>query len=620
MLSWSIIISHGVLPCILHHLRDTNPIPRPGQLVEERFPRKSVLFLLLEPYYLTDSQLVRCDKDSSIDGKPFLTGIGGYVPRHLPNCAAPSNPETRWNDAGIALSKDDCFPPLIGHRSHPQPGFIFHDVCWKMLQRMLYPHHVPIEKFYDICLSCPASKNGWLDWGHSYGGLMDRRPSDGYPWEDVYVVAFVRRYLGEENSPLIFSKCNPLDVPEIQQALVDSRDRHQHSEESADCCISPDFRGSAGPDCFYKLPLEIREYIQILLPSRSVANVRMASRSFASLPLSQSFWVSRFNPHQERGYCFEATHPLYSTVLERRTRDWKMLYERTAFKRISSSGELKNRNRVWNCSKDLVDLLLEKPLTDPTLSRNLQYYTSSALQEEEAKTWRPVGGDFASRTPPGHPSSGMPCRVIYDQIVPIPFPIKLLGVSFCSFNGERYISGLRFVFDDEQGNEEMILAGYALPSKEKYVDLNNGELTGLIAAISPRGVKALRAVTKTGHITDWAGCPDGLPQTIRLCMKDPIHTLKVSVDVSCIFTYFESYQKSPQAANNSPGLQISLPLNPNNHPPSLPPRTSILTSIRTKINPSTPPPPHNRPLVPLHPLTIPNPILLDLPRPQRLVT
>lgn len=484
-----------------------------------------VAFRSRDDSWRRDFRAIRCDQNSTIDGKPFLTGIGGFVPPTLQDCAAPSDPDARWDGEGVVLSDNDRFPALIGCREFCQPGFLFHEVCWQLLQGMLYPHPVPIERFYDICLSFPASHKGWLDWGHDYDGLMERFPSAGYPWEDVNIVAFVKRHLGEENSPLVFSRSHPLDIPEIEQALADVKGRQSFETSVSDeRYISPDFPG-AEPDCFRKLPWEILEYIQMLLPSRSVTSVRLASRSFASLKLGQSFWASRFNFHQDRGYCFEAIHPLKSPVSERRGRDWKMLYERTKSKEISSD-ELRNRKRIWHCLRGLVELLLEKPLTSPGLMRNLLASTSQEEEFLEAKTaWRPVCGDSAMRNP-ALPLSGIPCRVIYDRIIFISHPIKFLGVSFCNFNGEQYICGLRFVFEAE---DEDLLAGYVQPSKEVYLDVH-GVLTGFIIATGPRGIKALRAVTRAGHITDWAGSPDDFPQTVRLCMKSPIHTLKVSVD------------------------------------------------------------------------------------------
>lgn len=114
----------------------------------------------------------------------------------------------------------------------------------------------------------------------------------------MHNAGYVKWYLGDTSSPLSYARYDPSNVPEIQQALVETRERRRDLEESS---VSPIFRGPV--DCFRRLPPEVLEYIQTLLQPCDVVNVRMASRSFASLPLSQSFWASRFNSRHERGYC-----------------------------------------------------------------------------------------------------------------------------------------------------------------------------------------------------------------------------------------------------------------------------------------------------------------------------
>lgn len=494
---------------------------------------------------------VRCDQNSSLDGKPFLTGVGSYISPRIPDCAAPSRQDDRWdNRQNYEISVDDRFPPLIGHWARPQPGFLFHDACWELLQRLLYPIAVSAETLYDICLSCPVDVAGWLDWGHSYGGLMDRLPRAGYPWEDVYIVGFVKRYLGDMNSPLSFAVADPLDVPEIHEALVDTRKRDYDCDNSSagdDAgirSISPLFRGPV--DCFRQLPQEVLEYIQTILPSGGVVNARMASRSFASLPLDHLFWASRFDSGHERGYCVEAQHPLYSDVAEKRERNWEALYHKTVVT-PTSSDELKNRKRIVDCSRNLVDILLEQPLiNETTLTRNLQ----TSLEDPNNTKWRSIGGDFTPRpnSNTNHFPSGMRCRRIYDQVLTLPSsPIKFIAVTFRRFNGTCYISGLRFTFE----HDSEALMGYVIPHRERRITLHDGDgenfyLTGFITAVGARGIMALRAVSDKGNVSDWAGSPGGLPQSLRLCMRNRIETLKGCFDVSL---FHQSSSANPNKRN-----------------------------------------------------------------------
>ncbi|KNG83542.1 hypothetical protein ANOM_010560 [Aspergillus nomiae NRRL 13137] len=460
---------------------------------------------------------IRCDGNSQLDGKPFVTGVGSYVPPEiLYNCAAPSSAEQRWDD-NFVWTEEDSFPPLIGDTLHPQPGFLFHESCWELLRGMLHPHAVPIQRLYDICLSCPAHTEGWLDWGHNYGGLMDQRPVGGYPWEDVYIAGYIRRFLWDKSSPLTLATSDPLDVLEVQQALVGSQDRRENTTMTS--LISSVSITTA--DCFQKLPQEILEQIQMLLPSRSVADVRLASRSFAALPLTQSFWASRFACHQERGYCFEARDSLYSGAHALRCRNWRAFFEDTAVT-PDSSNELKNRKRIWCYLKNIADLVLDQPLVSEGMTRELELWP-----KEPVPAWRPVGGDFSVRSNGDSPYQ-MKCRVIYEQIISIASSIRSIGVSFRELSDKKYVSGLRLVLTN---NEELRL-GYVLPCKEKHVELKSEcfDLNGFIAAVSPRGVMALRVVTGQGEISNWVGLSEGLPQTVRLCTKTAIHALKCSFD------------------------------------------------------------------------------------------
>ncbi|KAE8358792.1 hypothetical protein BDV27DRAFT_137125 [Aspergillus caelatus] len=382
---------------------------------------------------------------------------------------------------------------------------------------MLHPHAVPIQRLYDICLSCPAHIEGWLDWGHSYGGLMDRHPIEGYPWEDVYIAGYIKRFLWDKSSPLTLATSDPSDVLEVRQALVDSQDRRENTTMTSS--ISSVWVTTA--DCFQKLPQEILEQIQMFLPSRGVANVRLASRSFASLPLTQSFWASRFACHQERGYCFEARDLLYNGAHALRSRDWRAVYEETAVT-SDSSNELKNRKRIWGYLKNMADLVLDQPLSSEGMSRELELWP-----KEPVTTWRPVGGDFSVRSNGNSPYQ-MKCRVIYEQTISITSSIRSIGVSFRELSDKKYVSGLRFVLT----NKEQLVLGYVLPPKEKHIELSSEcfNLNGFIAAIGPRGVMALRVVTGQGEISNWVGTSEGLPQTARLCTKRAIHALRGSFD------------------------------------------------------------------------------------------
>ncbi|KAL1998692.1 hypothetical protein VTN02DRAFT_5725 [Thermoascus thermophilus] len=424
---------------------------------------------------------------------------------------------------------------------HPRPAFPFHDRCWKLLQRMLHPRPVPVERLYDLCLSCPASRRGgWLDWGHDYGRLMDRQPRAGrYPWEEEDLgVSVVQRRDGDGDgdaeSPLTSVRSDPFHVPEIQRAVEETVER-RGARTMSFASISPVCQ--AEPDCFGRLPPEIREAIRILLPSASVASLRMASRSFASLPLNQAFWASRFGAAHERAFVFEARDPERNTLAETRTRDWGALYRKTSSSsssRDASSKAMRNRKRIWDATRELADLLLEERLIDPRREESPRcFYDGDPLQDTDA--WRSVGGDIRPRDGPPSPS-GMPCRSIWEQTVSVPTTLRRIAVSTRTFSGRRYIAGLRLVSERDPDT----LVGYVLPGQETYIDIgpgphgegegDGGQLNGFVLAVGPRGIQALRTTTTAGHVSPWAGSPEGLPTTLRLCMKKPISRLKATFD------------------------------------------------------------------------------------------
>jgi hypothetical protein len=346
---------------------------------------------------------------------------------------------------------------------------------------------------------------------------MNRLPTEGYPWEDVHIAGYIRRYLGVTDSPLSLLIGEPVDIPEIQTALAESQVKRA---DYAALAIAPAPDDTS--DCFQRLPQEVLEDIRVLLPLSDVASARLASRSFARLPFTQAFWASRFAHAHERGYCLEARDPRCSSLAVQRTRDWRMLYELTAVT-PSSSQQLKNRKRIWSYLKDIVSLLLEPPLPNENMTRELD---TSPLDPGES--WRSVGGDFIARPANSFPRK-LKCRAIYAQTAVIPNLIHSVSVSFQTLSDRPYVSGLRFTTPTGEPTN----IGYVLPQKEKSFAFHYGPstITGFIVAAAPRGITALRIVSAQGEISPWIGSADGLPQTIRLCTKTAIHTIKAHFDV-----------------------------------------------------------------------------------------
>lgn len=97
---------------------------------------------------------------------------------------------------------------------------------------------------------------------------------------------------------------------------------------------------SCPPDSFARLPMELLQEILLYLPSTDVAKVKMASGTFAAMPLTQRFWASRF----QRG--FEFHHVFEAQERDAKTRCWRILYSEV--KQFQHDPNFRNRYRIWN--------------------------------------------------------------------------------------------------------------------------------------------------------------------------------------------------------------------------------------------------------------------------------
>lgn len=502
-------------------------------------PRSSRAILAYPRYRLASfltCKIVRC-----IIGDPFLTGVGVFM-RRGETLVAPCDENKRYDDYGYRASERDEFSSMCTLHDDSKTGYVFHESCWKLLKTLLYPSPVPIQTLYNICRSCPIPNPGYVELGLDYWGLAKKNPALPYPWEGFHIL---RRLIPEQGRRNIMGwKCDPFDIPELQSLLDETQQQAQQEETKAS--VSPSFKKQ--PDCFSSLPPELLDEIRILLPSADVVNLHLASRSFASLPLSQYFWASRFRQRFERSHIFEPTIPDYDAQGRKCRRDWKRLYKKTA-RSYSPSTKLENRARVWNCASLLADLLVEIPPVDDTAIEGFQGVDTGARQWEAIPGWKWVGGDFRPQSPdlpsagdfrpprsPDLPSS-MACNIRFDQNVVVPEDLVQIGVSLLYFHNRQYISGLRLI---SRGKRDVQL-GYKLPKKEVILDLKSQDgdqniLTGFVCALGARGIHGLRVVTSGGQLSEWAGCTSVLPQTLRLRVEQPISRIKAAFDV-CVLSY-----------------------------------------------------------------------------------
>jgi hypothetical protein len=89
-----------------------------------------------------------------------------------------------------------------------------------------------------------------------------------------------------------------------------------------------------------------------------------------------------------------------------------------------------------------------------------------------------------------------------------PLRVSRLMLSFISVNGNRYISGLRFV--KEQGGDDCL--GYIHPATEEPISLPRpGEIREWWFGLDLRGIKAISLKTESGWNSPWVGELGTLP-------------------------------------------------------------------------------------------------------------
>ncbi|EFR04480.1 hypothetical protein MGYG_07488 [Nannizzia gypsea CBS 118893] len=444
----------------------------------------------------------RAVRATSMNEEPFLTGVARFVhgERLL---RAPSNPYERYeNDKYVNDTKSDEFPSQ-GRTSedHPLPGFVFHDTCWGILKALVHPHEISIPRLYDICLSFPSQEYGLLTWGHGYD-------NNGF---DSVIVSHHRL-----TSTQSFFLRDPLDIPELQAAL-DEAEKERYNENTA----IPNTIAEK-PDCdnFYSLPFEIRDDIQCMLSLHDVANLRLASRSFGSMPLSQHFWRSRFLPSFERGFIFEALRPQLDSATSGAAvhYNWKALYEKTN-PNLKNFEAVRNRKRIWECSESLAALLISRP--------RLEDGGADSMEERNHVLWRTAAARFPGSAPVPPPS------VVKEYAIRVPVQISHVGVSLVCFSGSTYVSGIRIKTPDQKE----VRLGYIHPDNEVILNIGREDaesdpypLTGLAVCADPGGIRGIRTATADGTFSNWAGDHEDVPRTLRLCLNERVTHIKAKFD------------------------------------------------------------------------------------------
>lgn len=472
----------------------------------------------------------------SLGGNISLTGVGLF--RHPEvgpfRLFAPAEVDTRWNSIGYKSEQSQEISIVSRYGTYLH-GFVFHESCWSVLEKVYNPDPVPIDRLYELCLSMPTFEIYCVHWGHNYGGLYFWELTAHYPWDafehpQSFDFDDLAGYESGESEASRDSNDSERNEPTVRLSTVHSDPYWvnkipmilQEQPKSPPVRTVSSSRQRATADRFSRLPLELRSEIASHLPTTDFLNARLALRGLWDIFEIQQFWSTRFLWRgAERSWLFEAQHPA------RCGRDWRSLYRRTSDARASHSGGIRNRRRVWELALHLQSVLCLGPLV-----------TTASVgdeKEDENVAWVVAAADIYTEPPePIYNYFEHGCRILHRQRLRLTSLGKhtRVALSFIQVGEHSYLSSLRLGHGD--GNDVQI--GYRALT-EQVVELDSDNWHGIVLAIGSRGILGLRFVSDNGRnlkCSPWYGRPEDSLRTHRLVSREPIVALKFGLDVSVL--------------------------------------------------------------------------------------
>lgn len=382
------------------------------------------------------------------------------------------------------------FPPVNGRH-----GFIFHDACWELLEKVFHPSPVPLSRLFDVCESLPFPLlSVGISWGHDYGGASIVDNEHHFPFEGRFSD---REYMDPD--PVL--SANPYEAEEAHRLLIEAPEEPPSPKGPTSNATVPE------RDSFHALPEELRSAIAICLPTLDVLNLRLASHSFWTIFNSQQFWASRFKHKSDRSWLFESQDGA-------RLRDWRWLYHRTNNAHIGPS--LQNRVRIWNLAQKVVAAL------------DFQWIDSDSeqSQQRDAAHCLKVSGDlWESPSGPHYSHLDRGCFIRQMYRLTIPEDLSMISIWSIPIGDMQYIAGLKFTA--VAGDVRQI--GYQTTT-EHSVGISG--ISGFKLAVGERGIQALQCINQSSDTSHWMGSPGISLKTLRFNVGERINDLDIGFDVS----------------------------------------------------------------------------------------
>ncbi|KAJ4263429.1 hypothetical protein NW762_006248 [Fusarium torreyae] len=463
-----------------------------------------------EGLWLQEFRAIYCEGDFRRPRRVKRSGVGLCNARFETFGVAPAAAGCRYDDPSgsgrtVLVRTPRCATPDLAW------GFQFHASCWEIIG-MSWTYYVSqdlrqvssdnykerscsgtdglnMPSFFELCLSMP-DRDGLLDWGYNYGkGVATLDSTEKIP---TLRSCFSARF-PEINTDCLSDPFNPTPFEEAFKHAAPLR------SGAFQTCLNTEYL-SMENDPFSYLPPELRLIIATLSHSRDVHSLRLASPAFARMNLSEAFWASRF--HYENEFNF-----IYG-IIDDPPKSWK-----AAYFAVLNSRALRNRKRVWTMADTIYSMLRQMEDSECHGRPQLTLFENrvpsdprdSRDQDNNKVDW--IKGSRCLHR--GAFENG--CRVTRARVLDFkePLQVKEMSVSFVNTPAGRYISGLRFVDENDKHHS----LGYMHESKMVHLALPTSQcIQGWEVALCTKGVKGIAIVTEDGTVSAWAGEWENLPK------------------------------------------------------------------------------------------------------------
>mgnify|MGYP002717983455 FL=1 len=373
--------------------------------------------------------------------------------------------------------------------SKPATAFLIHSCCWSLLIRHFANDEVDLDRLFEVCRNRSASRTA--EGVHDFDSL----------WSSLQhpLIRPIIRGIGDDTKQL--SKIQRLNIGASNSTFL-------------------------GPDCFGRLPIEIRLEIAAYLSTADFLGLRLVSRAMVPVFSLQSFWRTRFRVNGDRGFLNCLTDD------RGKQKNWRSIYHCTA--RIEQaylhvwSVRRQWRNNCW---------LRDRYSMTQALSGQTEFEDNSL----DEVAWKEAAAEIrCDRIPKRLWRDGFKCKCRQEEPIPVSHTALLhdLVIGMTVFilhegttRGRRsHIIGFDLISADAEIPN--ITLGHRLPGSQVTIDFYGRHLRGFGIVTGNSGIRALRPVFDSGTITSWIGDSEQDEMTMQLILKDDVKAISAKFDVS----------------------------------------------------------------------------------------